>query len=85
MIDIDATLVNVHSEKEGAAPTFKRGYGFHPLTAWIDHGRAGGGQCAAIMLRAGNAGANTAADHQQIIGQALDQVGLGAPRPRSGP
>ena len=34
VIDVDATLVNVHSEKEGAAPTFKKGFGYHPLTAW---------------------------------------------------
>ena len=57
VIDVDATLVNVHSDKEGAAPTFKKGFGYHPLTAWIDHGTGqGGGECAVIMLRPGNAG-----------------------------
>ncbi|CAM3240168.1 Transposase DDE domain-containing protein [Actinomyces slackii] len=40
VIDIDATLVNVHSDKEGAAPTFKKGYGLHPLTAWLPHAQA---------------------------------------------
>jgi hypothetical protein len=30
VIDVDATLVTAHSEKEHAAPTFKRGFGFHP-------------------------------------------------------
>ncbi len=80
VIDIDATLVGVHSEKEGAAPTFKKGFGYHPLTAWFDHGPDGGGECAVIMLRPGNAGSNTAADHVEIIRRALDQVGLG-PRP----
>ena len=80
MIDIDATLVNVHSEKEGAASTFKKGFGYHPLTAWFDHGPDGGGECAALVLRPGNAGSNTAADHVEIIGRALDQAGLG-PRP----
>ena len=80
-IDVDATLVNVHSDKEGAAPTFKKGFGYHPLTAWIDHGTGqGGGECAVIMLRPGNAGSNTAADHVEIIRRALDQAGLG-PRP----
>jgi len=79
VIDIDATLVNVHSEKEGAAPTFKKGFGYHPLTAWFDHGTGqGGGECAAIMLRPGNAGSNTAADHIEVISRALDQAGLGA-------
>ena len=38
-IDVDATLVNVHSDKEGAAPTFKKGFGYHPLTAWIVQGQ----------------------------------------------
>ena len=81
MIDVDATLVNVHSDKEGAAPTFKKGFGYHPLTAWFDHGPdQGAGECAAIMLRPGNAGSNTAADHVEIIRRALDQAGLG-PRP----
>ena len=79
-IDVDATLVNVHSDKEGAAPTFKKGFGYHPLTAWFDHGPDGGGECAALVLRPGNAGSNTAADHVEIIGRALDQAGLG-PRP----
>jgi hypothetical protein len=31
VIDMDATLVTAHSDKEGAAPTWKKGYGFHPL------------------------------------------------------
>ena len=78
VIDVDATLVEAHSAKEGAAPTFKRGFGYHPLTAWFDHGPHGAGECAAIMLRPGNAGANTAADHIEIIRRALDQAGLGS-------
>ena len=65
---------------EGAAPTFKKGFGYHPLTAWFDHGPDGGGECAALVLRPGNAGSNTAADHVEIIRRALDQAGLG-PRP----
>ena len=78
MIDVDATLVEAHSAKEGAAPTFKGGFGYHPLTAWFDHGADGAGECAAIMLRPGNAGANTAADHIEVISRALDQAGLGS-------
>ena len=81
VIDVDATLVGVHSEKEGAAPTFKKGFGYHPLTAWFDYGTGqGAGECAALVLRPGNAGSNTAADHVEIIRRALDQAGLG-PRP----
>lgn len=41
VIDIDATLVTAHSEKENARPTFKRGFGFHPLCAFVDHGTGG--------------------------------------------
>ena len=40
IVDLDATLVTAHSEKEQAAPTFKRGFGFHPLCAFVDHGAA---------------------------------------------
>jgi len=61
-IDLDATLVTAHSEKENAAPTFKRGFGFHPLWAFADHGQEGTGEPLAVLLRAGNAGSNTAVD-----------------------
>ena len=74
VIDIDATLVTAHSEKEKAAPTFKRGFGFHPLCAFVDHGTQGTGEPVAVLLRAGNAGSNTAADHLQVIADALAQV-----------
>ena len=63
VIDLDATLLTAHSEKEQASPTFKRGYGFHPLIAFADHGPAGSGEMLAIRLRPGNAGSNTADDH----------------------
>ena len=63
VIDLDATLVTSHSEKEQAAPTFKRGFGFHPLCAFVDHGPDGTGEPLEVMLRPGNAGSNTAADH----------------------
>lgn len=51
VIDVDATLVTAHSEKEGAAPTFKRGFGFHPLWAFADHGPDGSGEPLAVLLR----------------------------------
>ncbi len=44
IIDLDATLITAHSEKEHATPTFKRGYGFHPLLAFVDHGNGGSGE-----------------------------------------
>jgi hypothetical protein len=74
VIDIDATLVTAHSDKEQAAPTFKHGYGFHPLCAFVDHGSAGTGEPLAILLRPGNAGANTAADHTRLLADALKQI-----------
>jgi Transposase DDE domain group 1 len=74
IIDLDASLVTAHSDKESAAPTYKRGFGFHPLCAFIDHGLEGTGEPVAILLRPGNAGANTATDHTRILGQALAQL-----------
>lgn len=74
IIDLDATLVTAHSDKESAAPTYKRGFGFHPLCAFVDHGSAGTGEPVAILLRAGNAGANTAADHKKVVALALAQL-----------
>ncbi|MCM3662377.1 IS1380 family transposase [Georgenia satyanarayanai] len=74
IIDVDATLVTSHSDKERAGATFKRGYGFHPLCAFLDHGHEGSGEPLALMLRAGNAGSNTAADHITVIRDALRQL-----------
>lgn len=77
VIDIDATLVDAHSEKEWAAPTFKRGYGFHPMLAFADHGPDGTGTPLAAVLRPGNAGSNTAADHVAVLAAALGQLDPG--------
>jgi hypothetical protein len=63
IIDTDATLITAHSDKEQAAPTFKRGFGFHPLWSFLDHGQAGTGEPLSCLLRKGNAGSNTGADH----------------------
>jgi len=73
-IDIDATIVIAHSEKEKAAPTWKKTYGFHPLAAFADHGAGAGGEPLAILLRAGNAGSNTAAEHIEVTKLALAQL-----------
>ena len=74
VVDLDATLVASHSEKEHARPTWKKGYGFHPLTAFLDHGAEGTGEPLAVLLRPGNAGFNTAADHIQVTRDALEQL-----------
>ena len=62
------------SEKAQATPTWKKTFGFHPLTAFADHGPDGSGEPLAIMLRPGNAGSNTAADHIEITRLALAQL-----------
>ena len=82
VVDVDATLVGAHSDKEGAAPTFKRGYGHHPLCVFVDHGPAGTGEPLAVLLRKGNAGSNTAADHITVLRTALAQLpGIDPARP----
>ena len=73
-VDLNATLVTAFSQKEQAAPTWKKTFGFHPLTAFADHGPAGSGEPLAIMLRPGNAGSNTAADHIAATRLALAQL-----------
>jgi hypothetical protein len=73
-VDLDATIVTAHSEKEKAAPTWKKTFGFHPLTAFADHGGGAGGEALAIMLRSGNAGSNTAAEHIEVTKLALAQL-----------
>jgi Transposase DDE domain group 1 len=69
-LDIDATLVTAHSDKELAAGTYKHGYGFHPLGCWLDET----GEALAAILRPGNAGSNTADDHFTVLGLALAQL-----------
>jgi hypothetical protein len=73
-VDIDATIVTSCSEKDQAAPTWKKTFGFHPLTVFADHGPHGSGEPLAIALRPGNAGSNTAADHIQATRLALAQL-----------
>lgn len=70
VLDIDGTLLNSHSEKKGAAPTYKHGFGFHPLLCYLDET----GEALAGILRPGNAGSNTAADHIIILDEALFQL-----------
>jgi hypothetical protein len=69
-IDVDATLITAHSDKERAAGNYKHGYGFHPLGAYADETR----EALSMILRPGNAGSNTAADHQTVIDRALAQI-----------
>jgi hypothetical protein len=74
VMDVDATLLTAHSEKEGAAPTYKHGFGFHPLLVFLDRPDVSGGEALAGILRPGNAGSNTAADHVTVLDLALAQL-----------
>jgi hypothetical protein len=69
-IDVDATLIAAHSEKQRAAGNYKGGYGFHPLQSYLDETR----EALGGLLRPGNAGANTAADHEAVLDLALAQI-----------
>lgn len=69
-LNIDATLVTAHSDKELAAGNYKHGYGFHPICCYLDET----GEALAAILRPGNAGSNTAADHFAVLGLALEQL-----------
>ena len=70
VIDLDATLVTAHSEKEDAKGNFKGGFGHHPLGAWLDNTN----EALAMLLRPGNAGSNTATDHLTVLEHALAQI-----------
>jgi hypothetical protein len=70
VIDLDASIVVCHSEKELAAPTFKKTFGYHPMLAFCDNT----GEFLAAELRKGNAGSNTAADHITVLDAALAQL-----------
>ena len=70
VIDIDATLVTCHSEKQGSAATYKSGWGYHPMLAWLDNT----GEALAGVLRPGNAGANDAGDHIAVVDDAVAQI-----------
>jgi Transposase DDE domain group 1 len=70
VVDVDASIVVCHSEKESAAATFKHTFGYHPILAFLDNS----GEFLAGLLRPGNAGANTATDHITVLDAALAQI-----------
>lgn len=74
IVDIDATLVTAHSDKEGAEPTFKRGFGFAPMCSFVDHGQYGTGEALALDLRPGKASPWNSEDHIATLNNALAQL-----------
>lgn len=74
IVDLDGVLVIAHSDKQDAAATWKKTYGHHPLMGFVDHGRGGSGEPVVGLLRPGNAGSNTAADHIEAARLALAQL-----------
>ena len=74
IVDIDATLVTAHSDKEGAEPTFKRGFGFAPMCSFVDHGQHGTGEALALDLRPGKASPWNSEDHIAALNNALVQL-----------
>ncbi|MGH3847976.1 MAG: transposase, partial [Pseudonocardiaceae bacterium] len=70
VIRLDASIVPAHSDKQQAGPTFKKTFGFHPLTAWCDNTD----ESLVIRLRPGRAGSNTAADHIEVLTEAIAQI-----------
>ena len=70
VLDIDATIVICHSEKESATRTWKKTFGYHPLLCFLDNTS----EALAGMLREGRAGSNTTTDHIAVLDQALAQI-----------
>lgn len=70
VLDIDATIVICHSEKESATRTWKKTFGFHPLLCFLDNT----GEALSGLLREGRAGSNTTTDHITVLDQALTQI-----------
>jgi Transposase DDE domain group 1 len=68
ILDFDATPICAHSDKELAAGHYKGGFGFNPLLVTC------GREVLAGILRPGNAGANSAADHLEVFELALEQL-----------
>lgn len=77
IVDIDATLVTAHSDKQHATGTHKRGFGFAPMCAFVDHGEHGTGETLLARLRPGNASPCNARDHIETVDLALAQLPAG--------
>jgi hypothetical protein len=70
VLDLDASIVICHSDKESATRTWKKTFGYHPLFCFLDNTR----EALSGLLREGRAGSNTTADHITVLDQALTQI-----------
>jgi Transposase DDE domain group 1 len=70
VLDVDASIVLCHSEKELATPTWKHTFGYHPLFCFLDNTR----EALSGLLREGRAGSNTTADHITVLDDGLAQI-----------
>jgi hypothetical protein len=71
VLDVDASLIESHSDKQGAEPTFKKHiFGLHPIVVSV----ANTDEVLTVLLRKGNAGSNTVADHITVLGEAVAQI-----------
>jgi hypothetical protein len=70
VLDLDATIVICHSDKQSATRTWKKTFGFHPLLCFLDNTR----EALSGLLREGRAGSNTTADHITVLDAALTQI-----------
>jgi hypothetical protein len=82
-LDIDATIVIAHSDKQAASGTFKHTFGFHPLLCFLDRPEVASGEALSGILRPGSAGSNTAVDHERVLRLAIEALPAHA-RPRKG-
>ena len=71
ILDIDSSVHEVHSEnKESAAPTYNRKYGFHPMYCFADWT----GEPLAARLRRGNAAPNQVSDLVEVLDAAVEAL-----------
>lgn len=70
VVRVDASIVECHSRKQGAAGTYKKSFGHQPVGAWIDNT----GELASLLLRPGSAAPNDAADLVLAVDEAIGQI-----------
>jgi hypothetical protein len=70
VLDLDTTLVDAHSEKQGARGTYKKGFGFSPFLCTL----ANTGEILAATLRPGNRPPGDVTDHLDTLDRAFAQI-----------